>query len=156
MKDLGDASYVLGIEIHRDRTRSVFGLSQRAYIEKMLKRYNMHNYSTQPALVVKGDKFGTFQRLRNQLEIDQMKLIPYASAVGSIMYAQVCTCPDLAFVTRLLGRFQSNLGYKHWQTAKKALHYLQGTKHYMLTYKRTDNLEVIGYTDADFAGCADS
>jgi hypothetical protein len=114
MKDLGDASYVLGIEIHRDGTRSVLELSQRSYIEKMLKRYNMHNCSTQHVPVVKGDKLGTFQGSRNQLEIDQMNSIPYASAVGSIMYAQVCTRPDLAFVTGLLDIFKSNLGYKHW------------------------------------------
>jgi hypothetical protein len=105
MKDLGDASYVLGIEIHRDRTKSVPGLSQRAYIEKMLKRYNMHNCSGQPTPVVKGDKLGTLQGPRNQLEIDQMKSVPYASVVGSIMYAQVCTHPDLAFVTGLVGKF---------------------------------------------------
>jgi hypothetical protein len=49
MKDLGDASYVLDIEIHRDRTKSVFEPSQRANIEKMLRRYNMHNCSGQPA-----------------------------------------------------------------------------------------------------------
>jgi hypothetical protein len=71
MKDLGDASYVLGIEIHLDRTKSVLGLSQRTYIEKILKRYNMHNCSGQPAPVVKGDKLGTFQGPRNQLKIDQ-------------------------------------------------------------------------------------
>jgi hypothetical protein len=88
-------------------------LSQRAYIEKVLKRYNMHNYSGQPAPVVKGDKLGTFQGPRNQLEIDQMKSIPYASAVRSIMYTQVCTRPDLASVTGLLGIFQSNPGFKH-------------------------------------------
>jgi hypothetical protein len=104
MKDLGDASYVLGIEIYRDRTRSVLGLSQRAYIDKMLKRYNMHNCSTQPTPVVKGAKFGTFKGPRNQLEIDQMKLIPYA---------QVCTHPNLAFVIGLLSKFHSNPGYKH-------------------------------------------
>jgi hypothetical protein len=85
-----------------------------------------------------------------------MNLISYASAVGNIMYAQVCTHPNLAFVTRLLGRFQSNPGFKHWNAAKKALCYLSGTKHYMLIYKRTNNLEVIGCSDADFAGCADS
>jgi hypothetical protein len=59
MKDLGDASYVLDIQIR------VLGLSQMAYIEKMLKRYNMHNYSGQPALVVKGDKLRTFQSPMN-------------------------------------------------------------------------------------------
>jgi hypothetical protein len=154
--DLGNSSYVLGIEIHRDRTKGVIGLSQKTYIEKVLKRYNMHECSTTPVPLMKGDKLGTFQSLRNQLEINKMKSILYALAVGSIMYAQVCTGPDLAFVTRLLGRFQSNPGTKHWKGAMKTLRYLQGTKHYMLTYKKTDNLEVIGYLDSDFAGCADS
>ena len=42
MKDLGDASFVLGIQILRDRTRRVLKLSQRTYIEKVLKRFNMH------------------------------------------------------------------------------------------------------------------
>jgi hypothetical protein len=105
MKDLGDASYVLGIEIHRDRTKGVLELSQKAYIEKVLKRYNMHECSTTHVPFMKGGKLGTFQSPRNQLEINEMKSIPYASAVGSIMYVQVCTCPDLAFVTGLLGRF---------------------------------------------------
>jgi hypothetical protein len=113
MKDLLDASYVLGIEIHRDRTRGVISLSQKAYIEKVVKRYNMHKCSVTPAPFMKGDKLGIFQSPRNQLENDQKKLIPYALAIRSIMYAQVCTCPDLAFVTGLLGRFQSNPGMKH-------------------------------------------
>ena len=72
------------------------------------------------------------------------------------MYAQVCTRPDLAFVTRMLGRFQSNPGPEHWKLVKKVLRYMQGTKDYMLTYRRSDNLEVVGYSDADFAGCKDS
>lgn len=64
-----------------------------------------------------------------------MKSVPYASAVGSIMYAQVRTRPDLAFVTGMLGRFQSNPGPDHWKAAKKVLRYMQGTKNFMLTYK---------------------
>jgi hypothetical protein len=124
MKDLGDASYILDIEIHRDRTKGVLGLSQKAYTEKVLKKYNMHECSTTHVPFMKGDKLGTFQSLRNQLEINEIKSIPYASAVGSIMYAQVCTRPDLAFVTGLLERFQSNLRIKHWKAAKKTLRYL--------------------------------
>jgi hypothetical protein len=45
---------------------------------------------------------------------------------------------------------------KHWKATKKVLRYLQGTKHYMLTYKKTDNLEVMGYSYSDSAGCANS
>ena len=83
-------------------------MSQKAYIEKILKKFYMHKYSPLPAPIVKGDRYGDFKCPRNQYEIDQMKVVPYASAVGSLQYAQVCTCPDLAFVTGLLGRFQSN------------------------------------------------
>jgi hypothetical protein len=54
MKDLGDASYVLGIKIHRDRTKGVLGLSQKAYIEKVLKRYNLHECSTTLVPFMKG------------------------------------------------------------------------------------------------------
>ncbi|CAH9103289.1 unnamed protein product [Cuscuta europaea] len=84
-----------------------------------------------------------------------MKLIPYASVVGSLMYAQVCTRPDIAYVSGMLGRYQSNPGLDHWKAAKKVLRYLQGTKEYKLTYQRSINLEVVGYCDSDFAKCKD-
>ena len=99
MKDLGEASFILGIETHRDRSKEVLGLSQKAYIEKILKKFNMHKCSPSPAPIVKGDRYGDFQCPRNQYEIDQMKTVPYASAVESLQYAQVCTRPDLAFLT---------------------------------------------------------
>jgi len=105
---------------------------------------------------MKGDRFSLNQCPKNDIEKEQMKNIPYASAVGSLMYAQVCTRPDIAFVLEMLGRYQSNPGLDHWRAAKKVMRYLQGTKDYMLMYKRTDNLDVIGYSDSDFASCIDS
>jgi hypothetical protein len=155
MKDLGEASYVLGIEIHRDRNNGVLGLSQKAYLEKILSKYNMHKCSATPAPIVKGDSFGKHQSPQNQYELDQMKAVPYASAIGSLQYAQVCTRPDLAFITGVLGRYQENPGFEHWKMVKKALRYVKGTKNYMLTYRRSDSLEIRGYSDADFAGDKD-
>jgi hypothetical protein len=81
MKDLGEASFILGIEIHRDRSKGVLGLSQNEYIEKVLKKISMHKCSASPALIVKGDRYGDFQCPRNQYELDQIKVVPYASAV---------------------------------------------------------------------------
>jgi hypothetical protein len=72
------------------------------------------------------------------------------------MYAQVCTHPDLAFVTGILGRFQKNLGISHWNEIKKTLRYIQGTKGLMLTYERSVSLEIVGYSDSDFMGCLDT
>ena len=85
-----------------------------------------------------------------------MERIPYASAIGSLMYAQTCTRPDISFIVGMLGRYQSNPGMDHSKAAKKVMRYLRGTKDYMLTFKRSYNLEVIGYTDSDFSRCVDS
>ncbi|XP_061357291.1 secreted RxLR effector protein 161-like [Gastrolobium bilobum] len=85
-----------------------------------------------------------------------MKNIPYALVVGSLMYAQVCTIPDIAFTVGVLGRYQSNPGLDNWKATKKVMRYFQGTKEYMLMYRRTDNLKVIGYSDSDYIGCVDS
>ena len=121
----------------------------------MLKRYNMDKCNTSPIPIQKGDKFSQTQCPENDLERERMNNIPYALAVGSLMYAQVCMCPDLAFATGVFSRYQSNPGWAHWVGVKKALRYCQGTKDYMLTYKRTDNLEIVCYTDADLAGDED-
>lgn len=84
-----------------------------------------------------------------------MQKIPYASVVGNLMYAQVCIRPDLGFIVGMLGRYLSNLGMDHCKAAKRVMRYLQRTKDYMLTYKESDHLEIIKYSDSnyDFAGC---
>jgi hypothetical protein len=66
MKDLGEASYVSGIEIHRNRRNWVLGLSQMTYLEKILKKYNMHVSKATPAPIVKGDKFGLYQSMSKE------------------------------------------------------------------------------------------
>ncbi|KAL5542825.1 hypothetical protein UlMin_010535 [Ulmus minor] len=71
------------------------------------------------------------------------------------MYAQVCTRLDIAYIVGMLGRYLSNPGMDHWRAAKTVMRYLQRTKEYMLTYRRSDQLEIIGYSDSDFAGCQD-
>jgi hypothetical protein len=53
-----------------------------------------------------------------------MKSVPYASAVGGLIYAQVCTHPDLAFVTGMLDKYQKNPGVSHWNGIKKTLRYI--------------------------------
>ncbi|XP_074355336.1 secreted RxLR effector protein 161-like [Apium graveolens] len=105
--------------------------------------------------VSKGDKFSLKQCPKNELKIREMQRIPYTSAVGSLMYAQVCTRPNIAFVVGILGRYLSNQGMEQWKAVKRVLQYLKKTKDYMLTYRKSDHLEIIGYSDSDFGGCKD-
>ncbi|GFY88361.1 hypothetical protein Acr_06g0003010 [Actinidia rufa] len=85
-----------------------------------------------------------------------MQKIPYASVVGSLMYAQVCTRPDIAFIVGVLGRYLSDPGMQYWKAAKRVMRYLRRTKDNILTYQKSDSLEIIGFSDSDFAGCQDS
>jgi len=123
MKDFGDASFVLGIQIHRDWSRGILGLSQRSYIEKVLKRFGMQKCKSGDTPVAKGDKFSLKQCPKGNLEIQEMQKIPYASAIGSLMYAQVCTRPDIAYIVGVLGRYLSNPGMDHWNAAKRVMRY---------------------------------
>ena len=156
MKDLGNASYVLGIQIYRDRSKDILGLSQKGYIEKLLQRYGMQDCKPLDTPIAKGDKLSLNQCPKNALEIQEMQKCPYAQVVGSLMYAQVCSRPDIAYIVGVLGRYMSNPGMAHWKARKRVLRYLQRTKNYVLTYRKSEKLEIIGYSDFDFAGCIDS
>ena len=110
MKDLGEASYVLGIQILSDRPSGIMRLSQQTYIERILKRFNMQTCSFGKTSIIKGDRFSKGQCPQNDIERDQMKAVPYSSVVGSLMYPQVYTHLDIVFVVGMLGRYLSDYG----------------------------------------------
>ena len=78
-----------------------------------------------------------------------MKRIPYASAIGYIMYVMLCTRPDVAYALGCVSRYQSNPGEKHWTAVKCILKYLRNTKDLFLIYGNGDLL-MKGYTDSSF------
>lgn len=103
-----------------------------------------------------GDKLSTSQCPITDFEKEEMKDKSYASVMGNLMYAQVCTrSPNSAFTFSVLGRFQSNPNIAHWNADKKVLRYLQKTKSYVLGYHFVDSLDLVCYSDDDLRGCVD-
>ncbi|GJY21128.1 retrotransposon protein, putative, ty1-copia subclass [Tanacetum coccineum] len=133
MKDLGDAAYILGIKIYRDRSKRLIGLNQSAYIEKILKRFYMENSKRGTIPMQEKLKLSKSQGASTPAEKPRMQNIPYASAIGSIMYAVRCTRPDVAFAQNMISRFQQNPGEEHWTAVKNILKYLRNTKDMFLT-----------------------
>ena len=84
----------------------------------------------------------------------EMAKVPYASAIGSLMYAMLCTRPDIAYAVSMTSRFQSNPGLEHWVVVKAILKYLRRTKDLILTYGEGD-LQLTGFTDSDFQSDVD-
>ncbi|GKF00511.1 retrotransposon protein, putative, ty1-copia subclass [Tanacetum coccineum] len=113
MKDLGKAAYILGIKIYRDRSRRLISLSQNAYTDKILKRFKM--YTSKRGTIPMQPNVGLrkSQGPSTSTEVKQMKGIPYASAIDSIMYVVRCTIPDVAFSQNLTSRYQQNPDESH-------------------------------------------
>lgn len=65
----------------------------------------------------------------------KIESIPYASAVGSIMYTMVCCRPDLAYAMSVINKFMSNPGYAHWEIVKGVLRFIKGTLDHGLSFK---------------------
>ncbi|GKE39552.1 retrotransposon protein, putative, ty1-copia subclass [Tanacetum coccineum] len=97
MKDLGEVAFILRIKIYRDRSKRLIGLSQSAYMDKILKRYRMDNSKRGYIPMQERLDLNKTQGASTHREVKHMQNIPYASAVGSIMYMVRCTRPDVAF-----------------------------------------------------------
>ena len=124
MKDLGEAAYILGIKIYRDRSKRLLGLSQSTYIDKVIRRFSMQDSKKGLLPMAHGTVLSSQQCPKSDKEKEDMKVVPYASAIGSIMYAMLCTRPDVAYAVSLTSRYQHNLGERHWITMKNILKYL--------------------------------
>ncbi|KAL0448922.1 UNVERIFIED_CONTAM: Retrovirus-related Pol polyprotein from transposon TNT 1-94 [Sesamum latifolium] len=134
MKDMGEASYILGIKIYRDRSRRMLGLTQSSYIEKVLKRFRMEHSKRGVLPMRHGIKLSKKQSPKTDEELKRMSDIPYASAVGSIQYAVQCTRHDVAYALSVTSRYQACAGEAHWSAFKSILKYLRMTKDMFLIY----------------------
>ena len=124
-------------------------MSEARYIDKVLEWFSMQNSKKGLLLFRHEVLLSDDQRPKTLKEENTMRQVPYASAMGSLKYAMLCTRPDICYLVGMVSRYQSNLGLKHWQAVKHILKYLRRTRDYMLVY-HSKNLIPIGYTDSDF------
>ena len=125
MKDLGEDAYILGIKIYRDRSRRLIGLSQSTYLDKVLKKFKMDQAKKGFLPVLQGVKLSQTQCPTTSEDREKMKVIPYASAICSVMYAMLCTRSNVCLAISISGRYQSNLRVEHWTAVKNILKYLK-------------------------------
>lgn len=134
MKDLGAAKQILGMKITRDMKNCKLTLSQNEYIQKVLKRFNMHNAKPVSTLCASHFKLSKEMCPKTQEDMDYMSNVPYASVVGSLMYAMVCTRPDIAHAVGVVSKYMNNPGKEHWMAVKWILKYLKGTRNQALCF----------------------
>ena len=167
MKDLGEAQFILGIQIYRDRAQRCISLSQSEYVKTILSPFNMGESkpaSTQLPIGIKLLREEQSTPSNEDSETakarqDDMNEVPYAQAVGALMYAAMGTRPDITYSTTTLSQFLQRPTRQHWIALKRVLRYLRGTQQAQLVYQPTAGgegqpLAVQGYCDSDWGNDA--
>ena len=151
MKDLGAAKQILGMRITRDRKNRKLTLAQSEYIEKVLERFKMQDAKPVSTPLARHFKLTKEMCPKTQEEIDYMSKVPYSLAVGSLMYAMVCTRPNIAHAVGVVSRYMNDPGKEHWMETNWILRYLRGTTAQALCFGGS-NTVLKKYVDSGMAG----
>ena len=141
--DLGECTWYDGCGIERDVELGTIKLSQAAYVESLMKRFDVQSISDIPASP--GADLGPKQ------DDEPGGDWPVREAIGSLMWLSTMTRPDTTNAVRAVARYAHEPTERLWQAIKKILSYLKGTRSLGITYERGSGLSLNVYADADYA-----
>ncbi len=147
VKDLGELNYFLGVQVIQDHKDGKVWIGQPTFTESVLKKYGM-----QEAKPIKTPVNVNSKLVKASEESESADQGLYQSAVGSLLYLSYLSSrkrPDIAFAVNSAARFCSNPTKEHWTAVKR---YLRGTTQFGLLYAKGNSSDLVGYSDADWAG----
>jgi hypothetical protein len=148
VRDLGEATYCLRMEVTGDQEARALKLTQRKLTGELLARYGMEAARRKSVPINPGEKV-----VRDGEPLDRERY-PYSELVGSLLYLSVCTRPNIAQAVGVLARYMSAPTEAHWRVAFGVVCYLAATVTCGLTYG-SGGPELRAYCDADYAGDID-
>lgn len=154
MKDMGEASSVLGIRIIRDKSNGSIAIDQSQYLADVLNRFGMSDCNAVSTPLDLNQKISSKMSPSSGDEMEAMSNVPYEQAIGSLLFAAQVTRPDICFAVNLLSRYSKNPGHGHWAAVKRIMRYIKGSLNKKLVYYRVGN-SLAGYCDADWASDLD-
>ena len=156
IKDVGENEYFLGMRVQQDTNLGTIRLSQRPYWELVVNRFNLEHITPRNTPLPTGINLDKSMSPKTDSEKKEMADKPYRSVLGSVMWGQLATRPDLSFSVSLLARFQDNPGIEHWKALMHVIGYIKNTLDYGITYSRDFDLTPHAFVDADYGGCKDT
>ena len=147
---MGKLHHFLGMKVVQDQETGSVWIGQKSYLENILRSFGMENCKAIHTPVDASTKL--MKAVDNDTDVDQ-KL--YQSAVGSLLYLSLATRPDITFAVSNVAKFCAKPSKQHWTAVKRIFHYLKGTQHYGLLYKKGNSDNCSGFSDADWGGDLD-
>ncbi|GJW40556.1 retrovirus-related pol polyprotein from transposon TNT 1-94 [Tanacetum coccineum] len=147
MSMIGEITFFLGLQVNQSPC-GIF-INQSNYVLEILKKYRMETC----------DPIGTLMEIKDKLDVDQngslVDATKYHSMIGALMYL-TSSRSDIVHATCLCARYQDKPTEKHLKEVKRIFRYLRGTVNMGLWYTKDSGFELIGFSDADYAGCKDT
>ncbi|GMF39098.1 unnamed protein product [Phytophthora fragariaefolia] len=155
IKELGQARYILGIEIDYNMEVKTLGICQRAYTEAVIKKFGQEHAN--PSLIPLDTSVHLTKNGEPKTDEEKAKMRPkpYRSLIGSLMYLACGTRSDISVAVAKLSRLLENPGEKHWNAGIKVVKYLLKTKNIGILYDGALSSKLVAYSDADWAGNRD-
>ena len=159
MEDLGEVRYILGIEIVRDRQARTITITQSSYITSVVAKHLANAESADRPMSTHMATEARHVKAPAEHQASSHAIKAYQSATGSIMFAMLCTRPDIAFSVAVLSKYAHNPTPTHHEGVIRVLQYLKDTAHLGITYtgepSLTDEPQLLGHCDADWAADRD-
>jgi hypothetical protein len=167
IKDLGDASHILGIRITRDRANQLLYLDQESYIDRILNKFRMNDCNP---VATPGSAYDDLQYNEQLSSLDPKRLNYLQQLNGSLLYSAISTRPDIAHSVIAIAKYVAKAQENHITAAKRVFRYLQGSKSLKLVMDGKREIVnssnkhnsstlpepiLTAYSDSDFAGDRD-
>lgn len=140
----------VGLNIIRDRENGTITINQVPYIKRVLEKFNMGEAKP---IQIPADPGVRLQRAEDSSGAENY---PYREAVGSLIFLATVSRPDIAFGVNYVSRYLNKWSDEHVKAVKRIFRYLKGSVNLSITYRRINDVNLIGYSDADYAGCLDT
>ncbi len=153
MKDLGRMKDMLGARVHQ--SKGVIKVDLEAYVSKMVERFHLESAAPASTPLSLGIVLTCDACPYSEEDKASMKKCPFRELVGSLLYASSFLFPEISAAVSKLSEFIQNPGREHWSEAKRVLRYLKGKKNKTLEFKKSKEVVLTGFVDADWAGDVD-
>ena len=145
MKDLGKATYFLGVNLINDNDKIL--IHQTDFTLKLLEKFGLNDCKSVTTPIDVSNKLVASTESDSLVDIQK-----YQSAVGALLYLSTRTRPDISFAVGNVAKFSSKPCENHWTAVKRIFRYLKGTQNLGISYCKSVTNPCLGYSDADWAG----
>jgi len=146
MMDLGDISWICGMQVIQDHTHKTIMISKEKYINDILEKHSQQNAHPMATPSLPNEQLEKLKEPKPGVDICQ-----YQSTVGALMYTMLGTCLDLMYTVGILSQHTTTPGKAHVHALSHAFQHLQAMTHHMLCFDGDETRELTGFVDADWA-----